>query len=71
MLGALAAAACAALGVLSAWGFSVDDALIVTRVAHHLATGVGYRFNPDGPSVDCVTPLGYAQLLAPLANAGA
>jgi hypothetical protein len=57
--------------VLSAWGFSVDDALIVTRVAHHLATGVGYRFNPAGPVVDCVTPLGYAQLLAPLAHAGA
>lgn len=59
------------MGVLSAWGFTVDDALIVTRVAHHLASGVGYRFNPDGPIVDCVTPLGYAQLLAPFAASGA
>lgn len=66
-LGALTAA----LGVLGAWGFTVDDALIVTRVAHHLASGIGYRFNPDGPVVDCVTPLGYAQLLAPLSGAGA
>lgn len=52
------------------WGFTVDDALISTRVAHHLATGVGYRFNPGGPLSDCVTPLGWAPLIAPLAHGG-
>lgn len=50
------------------WGFMVDDALISARYAHHLATGVGYRFNPGGPMTDGVTPLGWAHLLAPLAS---
>jgi hypothetical protein len=45
-------------------GFTVDDALITARVASHLASGAGYRFNPSGPEVDAVTPLGYAHLLA-------
>jgi hypothetical protein len=67
-LGALLFAAAAASGVALAWGFTVDDALISTRVAHQLALGRGYRFNPGGPSVDAVTPLGWAQLLAPLAH---
>lgn len=49
------------------WGFTVDDALISARVAHQLATGHGYRFNPAGPIVDAVTPLGWAPLLAPFA----
>lgn len=69
--GALAFGAAAALGVVLAWGFSVDDALISARVAHHLARGHGYRFNPAGPVVDAVTPLGWAFLLAPVARAGA
>jgi hypothetical protein len=64
-------AAAALVGVALAWGFAVDDALISGRVAHHLATGIGYRFNPAGPSVDCVTPLGWALLLAPLASTSA
>ena len=46
------------------WGFTVDDALISARVATHLAQGLGYRFNPHGPVVDAVTPLGYAPLLS-------
>lgn len=61
----------AALGVAAALpaalifrGFTVDDALISARVASHLAAGAGYRFNPSGPVVDAVTPLGYAHLLA-------
>lgn len=70
-LGALAFGAAAALGVALAWGFSVDDALISGRVAHHLATGAGYRFNLEGPRVDAVTPLGWAVLLAPVARDGA
>jgi hypothetical protein len=49
------------------WRFTVDDALISARYAHHLATGVGYRFNAGGPSTDGVTPLGFAHLLAPFA----
>ncbi|HWA74975.1 MAG TPA: hypothetical protein VG937_21690 [Polyangiaceae bacterium] len=52
------------------WGFTVDDALISTRVAHQLATGHGYRFNPSGPIVDAVTPLGWAPLLVPFAASG-
>ncbi len=45
-------------------GFTVDDALVSARVASNLATGAGYRFNPGGPEVDAVTPLGWAHLLA-------
>jgi hypothetical protein len=69
--GALGGALAAAVGVATAWGFSADDALISTRVAHHLWQGQGYRFNPQGPIVDCVTPLGWAFLLAPLSAQGA
>src|SRR5690606_31194944 len=47
--------------------FTVDDALISTRVAHQLAQGHGYRFNPGGPLSDAVTPFGWAFLLAPFA----
>lgn len=54
----------AALSLALLWGFTVDDAWITARVAHHLAVGVGYRFNPDGAVVDAVTPLGFAHLLA-------
>lgn len=60
------AAACAWL-----WGFTVDDALITARVAKHVALGLGYRFNPHGPVVDAVTPLGFVYLLAPAASRGA
>jgi hypothetical protein len=66
-MGVLTFGAAAAIGAALAWGFSVDDALISTRVAQHLAAGVGYRFNASGPPVDAVTPLGWAYLLAPLA----
>src|SRR5690606_32359611 len=45
------------------WGFTVDDAWIVSRVAAHGAgTGV-YSFNPGGPATDAVTPLGFAHVL--------
>ncbi len=61
----------ALLGLLAAlpmavllWGYSVDDALISARVASHVASGQGYRFNLGGPVVDAVTPLGFANLLA-------
>lgn len=67
--GALAFGVAAAIGVAGAWGFSVDDALISARVASHLALGQGYRFNATGPIVDAVTPLGWAFLLAPVADA--
>jgi hypothetical protein len=53
--------------VPAAWlfsGFTVDDALVSARVASQLAAGHGYRFNPGGPEVDAVTPLGWAHLLA-------
>jgi len=52
------------------WGYTVDDALVTCRMASHLAQGLGYRFNATGPVVDAVTPLGFAQLLAPMASGG-
>jgi hypothetical protein len=51
------------------WGFTVDDALISVRYARHLAQGLGWRFDPHGPTSDGVTPLPWPLLLAPLANA--
>lgn len=60
----------AALPLLWLFGFTVDDALITARVAHQLATGHGYRFNPGGPVVDAVTPLGFAYLLVPAGGSG-
>src|SRR5262245_36351375 len=66
-----------ALGVLAALpaliylrGFTVDDALIPARYAAHIAGGLGYRFNPAGPTTDGVTPLGFPYLLAPFAGGG-
>jgi hypothetical protein len=68
--GAAAAVLAAALPVALFWGFTVDDALIPARIAAHLWAGIGYRFNPGGPVVDAVTPLGWAHLLAPFARSG-
>jgi hypothetical protein len=51
-------------------GFTVDDALVTARVAHHLASGQGYRYNAGGPVVDAVTPLGWVFLLVPFATQG-
>jgi hypothetical protein len=59
------------IALATGWGFTVDDALISSRVAHHIASGLGYRFNPMGPVTDCVTPLGWAVLIAPLSTEGA
>lgn len=67
-LGAVLAVLAAVPVLVWQWGFMVDDALISARYAHHLATGVGYRFNAGGPVTDGVTPLGWAHLLAPLAG---
>jgi hypothetical protein len=58
----------AAVPMLALAGFTVDDALIVARYAHNLASGAGYRFNPRGLVTDGVTPLGFAHLLAPFAR---
>lgn len=52
-------------------GFTVDDAWIAGRVAWRLATGMGYRFNPSGPRVDAVTPLGWVYILVPFAKRNA
>ncbi len=67
---AFVSGAAALLSMLWLFGFTVDDALISARVAHQLASGHGYRFNPGGPIVDAVTPLGWAPLLAPFARSG-
>ena len=53
------------------WDFTIDDALISVRYARHLATGLGYRFNQDGPATDGVTPLPWPFVLAPFARAPA
>lgn len=50
------------------WGFTVDDAWIISRVAHNgLVTGK-FSFNPGGPVTDAVTPLGFAHLVAGLGD---
>jgi hypothetical protein len=64
LFGAIAAVLVALPGLVALRGFTVDDALVSARVASHLAAGLGYRFNPMGPEVDAVTPLGWAHLLA-------
>ena len=75
LLGALArwplGAIGVALAVLALWGFTVDDAFIIARYAHHIAIGDGYVFNAGGPTSDGVTPLPFALLLAPLARTSA
>jgi len=65
----LAAATSLLLGAVC-WGFTVDDALITCRYAHHLATGRGYVMSAGGPSTDGVTPLGFAHLLSLFAAGG-
>ncbi|WP_438020689.1 hypothetical protein WMF18_17145 [Sorangium sp. So ce315] len=70
LLVALAGALSALLPALALSGFTVDDALITARYAHHLALGLGYRFNGAGPVTDGVTPLGWAFVLTPFAAGG-
>ncbi|WP_437693356.1 hypothetical protein [Sorangium sp. So ce176] len=70
LLVAFAGALSALLPALALSGFTVDDALITARYAHHLARGLGYRFNAAGPVTDGVTPLGWAFVLAPFAAGG-
>lgn len=65
---ALGGACAAGVGVALYSGFTVDDAFITARIAAHLSSGLGYRFNPHGPVVDAVTPLGWAQVLSVFAR---
>jgi hypothetical protein len=65
---AVGGAAAALVPALWMWGFTVDDALISLRYAHHVAGGIGYRFDAGGPATDGVTPLPWPLLLAPLAR---
>jgi len=51
--------------VVCLWGFSVDDAWIISRVASHGARFSKFEFNVGQPS-DAITPLGFAQLVAGL-----
>lgn len=69
-LGALTGfcAAAVPLGILR--GFMVDDAWITARIAYWLASGHGHVFNPAGPSVDAITPLGWVLVLVPFAGVG-
>lgn len=65
---ALAGALAIGAGAAFMWGFTVDDALISIRYAHHLASGGGYRFNVHGPVTDGVTPLVWAPILSLLSD---
>jgi len=67
---AVLGAVSAAIVPLVLRGFTVDDALISCRYAHHLASGAGYRFNAAGPATDGVTPLPWPWLLAPFSRGG-
>lgn len=58
----------ALIPALYLFDFTVDDALIIARYANHLARGIGYRWNIDGPITDTITPLGFPYLLAPFAQ---
>jgi len=66
---AVLGAACAVLPGLWMWAFTVDDALIAVRYARNLSQGLGWRFNPHGPSTDGVTSLSWPLVLAMLARA--
>jgi len=46
------------------WGFSVDDAWIVSRVAENGLDVGSFAYNRLGPRTDAVTPLGFAEILA-------
>ena len=70
LFAALLGAMGAAVVPLVLRGFTVDDALISCRYAHHLASGAGYRFNESGPVTDGVTPLPWPWLLAPFSRGG-
>lgn len=50
----------------SSWGFTVDDAWIISRVASHGAEGHGYTFLAHQSPSDAVTPLGFARLIGSL-----
>lgn len=50
------------------WGFSVDDAWIITRVVQRgLQEGI-FAFNPQSPATDAITPWGLERLLALFAS---
>jgi hypothetical protein len=51
---------------LFCWGFTVDDAWIVSRVAAHGIEKGFFAFNAAGPETDAVTPFGFARFLAAL-----
>lgn len=63
MLWALGALGTSLPLALYLWGFSVDDAWIVARVARMGLTSGVLSFNPGGFRTDAVTPLGYAELV--------
>ena len=46
------------------WGFVVDDAWILAKMAQEIAEHSVYRFAATGPSVDAATPLAYPWLFA-------
>lgn len=68
-LGGVIGAVCAGVGIASWWGFTVDDAWIIARIAASIAAEQGHRFNSGGAPVDAVTPFGFSWLLAMLSPA--
>ncbi len=63
----VAVAAVVMLSLGFAWGFVVDDALIVARFSWVVRASGRHAFVLDGPLVDGVTPLPYPWIVAPFA----
>ena len=68
--GALAALCAALIGLLSLWGFSVDDAWIIARVAEHLRETGASVWNTGGPVTDAVTPWGFERVVVAFGSLG-
>lgn len=69
MAPSLATAGLALVPIALFWGFSVDDAWIVTRIVEVAKSTGTFSLNPGAPPTDAVTPLGFAQLLFALSAA--
>lgn len=70
--GAPSGALCALLALAPValfWGFSVDDAWIVTRVIEVARTTHTFSLNPGESGVDAVTPLGFAPFISIVSSA--
>lgn len=60
----------ALVGLSGLWGFSVDDAWIVARVAEHLRSTGTSSWNVGGPVTDAVTPWGFEYIVVAFSSLG-